>query len=78
MNTTYKKKNIVSVGRPANAPRLTEILHSLRIGESFSTTHPDAIRIGNSISRTTKKYGTRLSVTSLGETTVIEAVPYTA
>lgn len=66
------------IGRPSNVERLTDILHNLNIGEGLITGNPDAYRLGGSISRTTKKSGVRLQMTSLGEgNTLIEAVPHT-
>jgi len=77
MKTTYKKNHITSFGRPANDSRLQDMLHNLNIGEGLITGHPDAYRMGSSISRTTKQYGTRLQLTSLEQgQTLIEAVPY--
>jgi len=64
-----------AIGRPSNVERLTDILHNLNPGEMILTANPDAYRLGLSISRTTKKSGVRLAVTSIPEgRTVIEAV----
>ena len=80
MNTTSTRIGRMSrraIGRPSNVERLTDMLHNLNIGEALITGNPDAYRLGGSISRTTKKNGVRLQLTSLGEgQTLIEAVPY--
>lgn len=66
-----------AIGRPSNVERITDILHNLNAGEVLITSNPDALRLGNSISRTTKKRGIRLQMTNLdGKQTCIEAVPY--
>jgi len=64
-----------AIGRPSNVERITDILHNMNIGEGYITNNPDAYRLGGSISRTTKKRGVRLQLTSLGNGhTMIEAV----
>lgn len=78
MNNSYTRIGRLArraIGRPSNVERLTDILHNLNIGEAVLTANPDAYRLGLSISRTTKKSGIRLAVTSapFGKT-IIEAV----
>jgi hypothetical protein len=78
MNNTYTRIGRMSrraIGRPSNVERLTDILHNLNPGEAILTANPDAYRLAGSISRTTKKSGIRLAVTTApyGQT-VIEAV----
>jgi hypothetical protein len=66
-----------AIGRPSNVERITDILHNLNVGEVLITSNADALRLGNSISRTTKKRGVRLQMTNLdGKQTCIEAVSY--
>jgi hypothetical protein len=75
MITFHKKSFKVRVGRPSNNDRLSDILHNLNPGEYLITDEPDAYRLAGSISRTTKKYGVRLSVASSDTgLTAIEAV----
>ena len=64
-----------AIGRPSNVERITDIFHNMNVGEGLITDNPDAYRLGNSISRTTKKRGVRLQLTSLGNgQTIIKAV----
>jgi len=61
----------------AKSPKLANILHDLTIGETFVTSNPDARRMANSLSRASKKYGTRLTTLSLGNGfTLVEAIRY--
>jgi hypothetical protein len=71
MKIDYRK------GPMAKSPRLAGILHDLTIGESFVTTDLDVQRMAASLSRASKKYGTRLKTKHLGDGYIlVEAIRY--
>lgn len=73
MKIDYRK------GPQAKNPRLAAILHDLAIGETFVTSDRDVRRMAASLSRASKRYGTRLMTRSLGEGyTMVEAIRYVA
>jgi len=64
-------------GPVAKSPKLARILHDLTIGEMFVTSDPDVQRMAASLSRASKKYGTRLKTKYLGEgLTMVEAIRF--